>query len=182
MKYCIYLKKRKNKPYCKLLNKEIPFSQCRECGNKEYKKSDYNKKSPITSGRIAQSSALSLQSSVKNAQLERKTLLKKAKMHNKSKKLKKLERNRRSVFTDDLEHCYLCGRKKDDPHEVYAGRNRINSIKYNFVLPLCRECHYLNQNNPLFNDYWHKQGQKYWECNIGSREEFIKVFRRNYLK
>ncbi len=39
--YCIHLKKRKNKPYCKLLNKEIPLSQCRECGNKYYKtKSD----------------------------------------------------------------------------------------------------------------------------------------------
>lgn len=179
--YCIHLKKRKNKPYCKLLNKEITFSICRECGNKEYKKSGYNKKSPIISGKIAQSSAVSLQSSVKNAQLERKTLLKKAKMHNKSKKLTKLERNRRSVFTDDLEHCYLCGRKKDDLHEVYSGRNRINSIKYNFVLPLCRECHSLNQNNPFFNDYWHRQGQLYWEEFIGTREEFIKVFRRNYL-
>ena len=36
--YCKYLKKRKNKPYCKLLNKEIAFSLCRECSNKEYKK------------------------------------------------------------------------------------------------------------------------------------------------
>lgn len=170
--YCKNLKKRKNKPYCKLMNKEITFSQCRECVNKEYKKYDYNKKSPVISGRIAQSSALSLQSSVKSA----------VKVQYKSKKLKKLERNRRSVFTDDLEHCYLCGRKKDDLHEIFGGRNRINSIKYNFILPLCRECHSINQNNPLFNDYWHRQGQLYWEEFIGTREEFIKVFRRNYLK
>ena len=36
--YCINLKKKKNKPYCKFLNKEITFSLCRECDNKEYKK------------------------------------------------------------------------------------------------------------------------------------------------
>lgn len=169
--YCINLKKRKNKPYCKLLNKEIRFSLCRECDNKEYKKSTSNKKSPSASGQMR-----------KNAQSLTKEQQKKIKMHKKSKKLTKLEKNRKSVFTDDLEHCYLCGKKKNDLHEVYGGRNRINSIKFNFVLPLCRECHSNNQNNAVFNDYWHKQSQLYWEKNIGSREEFIKVFRKNYLE
>lgn len=177
--YCIHLKKRKNKPYCKLINKEITFSLCRECDNKEYKKSDIKiskkstlkEKSPVKSGQIN-----------KNAQSLTKEQQKKIKMHNKSKKLTKLEKNRKSVFTEDLEHCYLCGKKKNDLHEVYGGRNRINSIKYNFILPLCRKCHSINQNNAIFNDYWHKQGQLYWEKNIGSREEFIKEFRRNYLK
>lgn len=77
--YCINLKKRKNKPYCKLLNKEITFSLCRECDSKEYRK-----------------------------------------------------------FTSN------------------------------------------NQNNAIFNDYWHKQ-ELYWEENIGSKEEFIRIFRKNYL-
>lgn len=169
--YCINLKKRKNKPYCKLLNKEIKLSTCRECDNKEYKKSTSDKKSPATSGQMR-----------KNAQSLTKEQQKKIKMHNKSKKLTKLEKNRKSVFTDNLDICYLCGKKKNDLHEIFGGRNRLNSIKYNLVLPLCRECHSLNQNNPFFNDYWHKRGQEYFECNIGSRDEFIKVFRRNYLK
>lgn len=169
--YCINLKKKKNKPFCKLLDKEITFSLCRECDNKEYKKSTSSKKSPATSGQMR-----------KYSQALTKEQQKKIKMHNKSKKLTKLEKNRKSVFTEDLEHCYLCGKKKNDLHEVYGGRNRINSIKYNFILPLCRECHSINQNNAIFNDYWHKQGQLYWEENIGSREEFIKAFRRNYLK
>ena len=168
--YCINLKKRKNKPYCKLRNEEIRFSLCRECDNKEYKKSTSGKKSPATSGQMR-----------KNAQSLTKKPVKNTKMHNKSKKLTKLERNRTSVFTDDLEHCYLCGKKKNDLHEIFGGRNRLNSIKYNLVLPLCRECHSLNQNNLFFNDYWHKQGQEYFECNIGSRDEFIAIFRRNYL-
>lgn len=161
--YCKNLKKRKNKPYCKLLDKEITYSICKECVNKEYR-TKINKNSFYKSNK----SAVTLQCSVK--------------MQYKSKKMAKLERNRKSIFTDDLDHCYLCGRKKDDLHEVYAGRNRINSIKYNFILPLCRECHSLNQNNSNFNDYWHRQGQLYWEEFIGTREEFIKTFRRNYLK
>ena len=175
--YCIHLKKRKNKPYCNLLNKEIRLSLCRECDNKEYKnhidrkKSSFRPKSPVKSGQIN-----------KNAQSLTKKPINNTKMHNKSKKLTKLERNRTSVFTNDLEHCYLCGKKKNDLHEIFGGRNRLNSIKYNLVLPLCRECHSLNQNNPFFNDYWHRQGQLYWEENIGSRKEFIKVFRRNYLE
>lgn len=163
MNYCKHLKKRKNKPYCKFLNKEITFSLCRECVNKEYKMKIKEK-------------------SFYKSNMSAETLQSLQKMRKKSKKLAKEEKNRTSVFTNDLEHCYLCRRKKDDLHEIYAGRNRLNSIKYNFVLPLCRECHSLNQNNPAFNDYWHKQGQEYWECNIGSREEFIMVFRRNYLK
>ena len=169
--YCINLKKRNNKPYCKLINKEIQLSTCRECNNKEYKKSTFDEKSTATSGQTR-----------KNAQSLTKEQQKKIKMHNKSKKLTKLEKNRKSVFTDDLDYCYLCGKKKNDLHEVFGGRNRINSIKFNFVLPLCRECHSNNQNNAVFNDYWHKQGQLYWEEFIGTREEFIKVFKRNYLE
>ena len=159
--YCKNLKKRKNKPYCKLLNKEITLSQCQECVNKKYKeKSAYERKSPVRN--------------IKNAQNNKNVV-------HKSKKIAKLERNRKSVFTNDLKHCYLCGRKKEELHEIFAGRNRLNSMKYDLVLPLCHECHSLNQNNPFFNDYWHKRGQEYFECNIGTREEFIKIFKRNYL-
>lgn len=172
--YCKYLRKRKNKPYCNILNKEITYSVCRECVNKEYKKSSYNKKSPITSERIAQSSALSSESSVKSA----------VKVQYKSKKLKKLERNRRSVFTDDLEHCYLCGKPREHLHEIIYGKNRINSIKYNFVLPLCAN-HHTGKDGIHFNKeldlYYKRLCQIYFENNIGNRKEFIKIFGRSYL-
>lgn len=176
MNYCKYLRKRKSKPYCYIIRKEISFSTCKKCDNKEYKKSTFVKKSPVASG-LSNNSQMR-----KNAQSLKEITPKKVKLHQKSNKLAKLERNRYSVFTDNLDICYLCGKKKNDLHEVYAGHNRINSIKYGFVLPLCRECHSLNQNNQFFNDYWHRQGQLYWEQFIGSRDEFIKVFRRNYLK
>lgn len=190
--YCINLKKRKNNPYCKLLNKEITFSLCRECDNKEYKKisadlcrkmqcsadikqkkSTSDKKSPATSGQMR-----------KNAQSLTKEQQKKIKMHNKSKKLTKLEKNRKSVFTDDLEHCYLCGKPREHLHEIIYGKNRINSIKYNFVLPLCAN-HHTGKDGIHFNKeldlYYKRLCQIYFENNIGNRKEFIKIFGRSYL-
>lgn len=163
--YCKHLKKRKNKPYCILLNKEITYSICRDCVNKEYKT------------KIVKNSS---HKSV-SAQLGRKTPLKKTKMHNKSKKMRKLERNRRSVFTDDLDHCYLCGRKKDDLHELLGGRNRLNCIKLGYIIPVCRLCHSRIQDDNEFKMYWAKKVQLHYEENIGDRNEFIATFRKNYI-
>ena len=162
--YCINLKKRKNKPYCKLMNKEIQLSTCRECNNKEYKEI-----SADLCRKMQCSADIKQQKSVK--------------MQNKSNKLASLEKNRYSVFSNDTERCYLCGSTyKLTWHEIYAGKNRQNSMRYGLCLRLCLNCHSKEQENDQFNNYWHKQGQLYWEKNIGSREEFIKVFRRNYLE
>ncbi len=177
--YCINLKKRKNKPYCKLLNKEITFSLCGECDNKEYKKSTYDKKSPATSGQQKSNNNQMRKYSQTLAKMQQKPV----KMQNKSNKLASLERNRYSVFSNDTERCYLCGSTyKLTWHEIYSGKNRQNSMKNGLCLRLCLNCHYKEQEDSQFNDYWHKQGQLYWEENIGSREEFIKVFRKNYLR
>lgn len=177
MNYCKYLRKRKSKPYCYIIRKEISFSTCQECDNKEYKKSDYKWKSSTLTGQSNNSQMR------KNAQSLGKSTLKKTKMHNKSKKLTELERNRYSVFSNDNKKCYLCGSTyKLTWHEIYSGRNRQNSMKYGLCLRMCLNCHSREQENSQFNDYWHKQGQLYWEEFINSREEFIKVFRRNYLK
>lgn len=99
----------------------------------------------------------------------------------KSKNLTKLERNRKSVFTNDLEHCILCGNKKDNLHEIFFGKNRLNSIKYNFVIPLCFDCHSKMHINNEWQEFWHIKGQLYFESNIGSRNEFIGVFGKSYI-
>ena len=178
--YCKHLKRRKNKPYCSLLKKEITLSLCQECVNKEYRVPVKKKIVKSNSHQIRKSPLISEKCTIlsnKEAFYTKKV----QKLKNRSKKIAKLERNRYSIFTNDLEHCYICGSKKEELHEIYAGRNRINSMKYGFVLPLCHKCHSQNQNNPAFNDFWHKTGQKYWEYSIGSRNEFIALFRRNYL-
>ena len=103
-------------------------------------------------------------------------------MRNKTNKLRNLERNRYSVFYDDLTRCMNCGSEYQPTlHEIYEGKNRQNSMKYGFVLPLCLGCHRELQNNKEFNDKWKQEAQMYFETRIGTREDFLEIFRRNYL-
>ena len=39
----------------------------------------------------------------------------------KTSKLQKLEKNRFSILTNNLEQCYFCGKRKDDLNEVFNG-------------------------------------------------------------
>lgn len=81
-----------------------------------------------------------------------------------SKKRIKLEKERYSIFTNDLEHCI---ENKEhlghiDKHEIYEGKNRYKSIEYGLVIPFCRNCH---QNKEL---------QKKWQ--LIARKEFINKY------
>lgn len=103
-------------------------------------------------------------------------------MKKKSNKLRQLERKRESVFYDDLKVCCYCGSTYQMTiHEIFEGRNRINSMTYGFVLPLCLKCHRNLQNDRVFNDKWKKKSQEYFESYIGTRDDFLDIFRRNYL-
>jgi len=102
-------------------------------------------------------------------------------MKYKTNKLRNLEKNRFSVFYEDLTTCMNCGSTYQmTKHEIFEGRNRRNSMIYGFVLPLCFNCHRKLQENQEFSSYWQNKAQTYFEKNIGTREEFIKIFRRNY--
>lgn len=136
--YCINLKKRNNKPYCKLINKKIQLSTCRECNNKEYKKSTFGKKSPATSGQTR-----------KNAQSLTKEQQKKIKMHNKSKKLTVTKDTYNCVIERDNYSCKLCGSTNwlQLHHILYRSQRKdlINDID-NCIM-LCSDCHRLVHSN-----------------------------------
>lgn len=103
-------------------------------------------------------------------------------MKKKTSKLRKLEKNRYSVFYDSLSMCCNCGSMTNiTKHELLPGRNRKNSMKYGFVLPLCVDCHRRLQDDSAFDKKWKQKAQTYFEENYGTREEFIEIFRRNYL-
>lgn len=101
-------------------------------------------------------------------------------MKYKRNKLAILERNRKSILTNDLEHCYICDRPKDDMHEIYAGSNRQRSMIWNCCVPLCRKHHEEVEKNKNLNDMLHKQCQTKLEEQI-SREKFIEIFGKSYL-
>lgn len=102
-------------------------------------------------------------------------------MKTKSKKLTKLEKNRWSVFTDDLDICIMCGKPKEHLHEIFEGSNRKKSMEYGFVLPLCNEDHRKIHSNRQISIYYKQLSQIYFESHYGSRNEFIEAFKRNYL-
>lgn len=97
-------------------------------------------------------------------------------------KIKKLEKNRYSILTNDLNHCYICGMPKQHLHEIYFGKNRTNSMMYGCVVPLCYEHHEGSMgvhNNSMLDLKLKKECQKKFE-EIYSIP-FISVFYKNYL-
>lgn len=55
-------------------------------------------------------------------------------LNNRTTRQSKLENSRTvSLFTDNLNVCYLCELKRNHLHEVFYGRNRANSIKYGYL-------------------------------------------------
>lgn len=156
MSNCKHLKLKLNRQLeCKLTGKIITWNECKNCVFRRLNLTNINK------------------SFSKNA-------LKNKNIVQKSSKLNKLERNRKSIFTDDLDHCIICGVKKDNLHEVFFGSNRLNSIKYDIVIPLCVKHHQEMHKNKSWQDYWHIKGQQKFN-EVYPDLSFIDIFKRNYL-
>lgn len=182
--YCVYMKKRKNKPFCKLINEEITFDRCRECVNKEYHL-------PVSRKMVKNKDCTKLSN---NNQIRKSPLLKKksphksGKMKNKSNKLAKLERNRFSIIVDDLTKCCIpnCGCTEGiNKHEIFYGAYRLTSIKWGLVIPLCPFHHTIGKfaihNNRELDLYFKKLGQTIFEEKY-SHELFMKEFVIDYIK
>lgn len=164
MNNCIYLKQKFNHKFeCKKNKQEICLKECSNCPYKEYKKCTITVKKSTYKWKNAQKSPVYC-----------------AKMKQRSNKLAKLEKNRFSLFTDNMNKCYFCPNKKDHIHEIFCGRNRQNSMKYGLCLPICESCHSKYQNNFLFNKEWHKKGQAMFNKAYPDLN-FENIFKKNYL-
>ena len=92
----------------------------------------------------------------------------------------------KSIFTDDMEHCMFTGSNVVERHHVFGSFNRERSEKYGFIAPLRPDLHpngvHANPDLSTRVDIALKQTcQKWYEENVGTREEFIAEFGRNYL-
>ena len=97
----------------------------------------------------------------------------------KSSKLIKMEKERFSLFTDNLNQCIMCGRKKEALHEVIFGSNRLNSIKYGIVIPLCTKHHLECHKNSQLQHIWKVKAQEVFEKTYPNLD-FVKIFGKNY--
>lgn len=96
----------------------------------------------------------------------------------------------KSVLVDDMNTCYSCGIEGSDyvqiecHHVLFGSYQKSACTKRKLYLPLCGQCHRAN-NGPHKNRQidleYRMMAQRYYEENIGSREEFMSEFGRNYL-
>lgn len=96
--------------------------------------------------------------------------------------MSKFEKNRYSILTDDLTKCYVCGKPKQELHEIYFGKNRSNSIIFGCVVPLCYEHHRGNtgvHHNHILDMQLKQECQKRFQELYSV--EFINIFYKNYL-
>ena len=87
--------------------------------------------------------------------------------------------------------CYLCGRTQGlDKHHVFMGRkHRPLSEKYGLTVWLCNDftptrCHkqvHEGEHAEALQDALHRKGQDAFEEVHGNREDFMRIFDRNYL-
>ncbi len=94
----------------------------------------------------------------------------------KSNKMAKLEKNRFSIITKNLEKCYFCSKKKRELHEVFRGRNRQKSMKWGLVVPICKECHTRITKEKEFSKLLEDKAKKIFIKKYG-KEKFIEEFR-----
>ena len=95
-------------------------------------------------------------------------------------------RSLKSIMADDLEHCIFCHSPYVEMHHVFFGvANRPKSDKHGLIVPLCKkhhtgskDCPHQNRIIDLSIKSW---GQAVYENEIGTREQFIEEFGRNYL-
>ena len=95
----------------------------------------------------------------------------------------RLERMRFSILTNDLTKCFLCNKPKDHIHEIYFGKNRINSMKWGCCVPLCYSCHQGNNGVHHNNEVDIMLKKK---CQLKFMQEypdidFLEIFHKNYI-
>ena len=92
----------------------------------------------------------------------------------------------KSIIQTERE-CYVCGTTQDiHEHHIFEGTaNRRQSEKYGMKIFLCGRHHNMSNEGVHFKKELDlklkQQCQKAWEYQIGTREQFIMLFGRNYL-
>ena len=92
----------------------------------------------------------------------------------------------KSRVQEDLTRCYVCGREPAQIHHVFFGwSNRQNSEKYGYVVGLCFDHHTghmgVHTGNKSLELELKRMCQEDFEKNIGTRDEFRKIFGKSYL-
>lgn len=91
----------------------------------------------------------------------------------------------KSIITNDLETCYICGAPREHIHHIFYGTaNRKQSDKHDMIIPLCHRCHNGSNNGIHFNSALDNTIKKLAQSKFeetGTREEFRAIFGKSWL-
>jgi hypothetical protein len=89
----------------------------------------------------------------------------------------------KSIITDIEDRCYLTGaRGQLERHHIFGGNpNRKYSEQYGLHIMLTSEMHKAVHANKKLMRQLHEEGQRAFEGIYGTKEDFMKIFGRNYL-
>lgn len=98
----------------------------------------------------------------------------------------------KSIVQNDWDTCFLCGRNRTadscglEKHHIFGGSNRKLSEKYGLTIHICGyRCHRNGtesvHRNKIVNNSVKAAGQKAFESVHGTREDFVKIFGKNYI-
>lgn len=101
---------------------------------------------------------------------------------------KKRKKHHKSIIDQDTKgRCFICGKQGyTERHHIYGNANRKYSEQYGLTVYLCSECHRTSdvaahQNRQV--SYTLKRiAQRAFEEKCGSRQDFIRIFGKNYLE
>lgn len=89
----------------------------------------------------------------------------------------------KSIITQDLDHCYICGSSYPQVHHIMNGANKTKSEKYGLLVPLC-----MNHHTGMFGVHTHPDlmlemrriGQRKFE-ELHGHDLWMEEFGKNYL-
>ena len=92
----------------------------------------------------------------------------------------------KSIIQRDMECCYICGSTQnlEEHHCIKGIANRKLSEKYGLKVRLCYEHHRGNKgvhHNRNMDLFLIQTAQSCFEEQVGSREEWMKIFGKNWL-
>ena len=90
------------------------------------------------------------------------------------------------IPNDEKGVCWVCGRVcATHKHHIFGAANRANSERHGLFVHLCPPCHNMGDRGVHFNrelmEHLHREGQAAFERVHGSREDFMRIFGKNYL-
>lgn len=101
---------------------------------------------------------------------------------------KQKKKHHKSIIDRDTKgQRFICGKAGEtERHHIYGSANRKYSEQYGLTVYLCPECHRVSETavhrNKEVRKTLQRIGQRAFENKCGSRQEFIKIFGKNYLE